>query len=168
MELGPQAEECKWPLEAGTGKEMDSLPGVSRRSVALPMPSFDFHICKITSVLFSATQLVGVFHQRWQTHVVPLPSLIMKLWSKARPSNQWLYLVSPTVCIPGPLRSRMPCSHDGILPVKRKKVLFPVPCPHQKATRHGHGEEWRPLSRHHSPHPFIHTLVVCIVLALRV
>lgn len=42
MELGPQAEEHKWPLEAATGKKMDSLPGVSRRYTALPMPSFDF------------------------------------------------------------------------------------------------------------------------------
>lgn len=55
-------------------------------------------------------------------HTVLLPSLIVKLWSKARPSNQWLYLVSPTVCIPGPLRSRVPCSHAGILPGERKNI----------------------------------------------
>lgn len=90
--------------------------------------------------------------------MVLLPSLIVKLWSKARPSNQWLYLVSPTVCIPGPLRSRVPCSHDGILPVKTKKVLFLRP--HQKTTRHGHGEERRPQSQCRSLHPFVHRVVV--------
>lgn len=57
----------------------------------------------------------------WQQkiHAEFSPSLMEKLWRRARPSNQWLYLLSPTVCIPGPFRSRVPCSHAGILPVKR-------------------------------------------------
>lgn len=99
--------------------------------------------------------------QQWQTKTVLLPSLIVKLWSKARPSNQWLYLVSPTVCIPGPLRSRVPCSHVGILPVKRKEVLFPsFHVPTKKSLRHSHGKELRPPSQHDSLYSFIPLAVI--------
>lgn len=50
------------------------------------------------------------------------PSWMVKLCSRARPSNQWLYLLSPTECIPGPLRSRVPRSQVGILPGRRKEA----------------------------------------------
>lgn len=51
-----------------------------------------------------------------------LPFLKVKLCSRARPSNQWLYLESPMVCIPGPFRSSIPCNQEGNCPVNRKEL----------------------------------------------
>ena len=36
----PQAQECKWPQEAGKIKEMDSPQELTERNVALPNPEF--------------------------------------------------------------------------------------------------------------------------------
>ena len=36
----PQAQECKWPREAGNVTEMDSPQELTERNVALPKPEF--------------------------------------------------------------------------------------------------------------------------------
>lgn len=51
-----------------------------------------------------------------------LPFLNVKLCSRAMPSNQWLYFVSPIVCIPGPFRRSIPCNHVGNWPMNKKEI----------------------------------------------
>lgn len=55
-----------------------------------------------------------------------LPFLNVKLCSSAKPSNQWLYLVSPIVCIPGPFRRSVPCSQAGNWPTNRKEISVSI------------------------------------------
>lgn len=48
--------------------------------------------------------------------VSPVPLLKVKLWMSDRPSNQWLYLESPTEKSPGPFLRRVPWSQGGMEP----------------------------------------------------
>lgn len=56
-----------------------------------------------------------------------LPFLNVKLCSRAKPSNQWLYLVSPIVCIPGPFRRSTPCNQVGNWPENKRSIPVFIP-----------------------------------------
>lgn len=53
---------------------------------------------------------------------VTVPFLIANLCSSAEQSNRCWNVISPTFQLPGPLRNRLPFSHVGIVPKKKKKL----------------------------------------------